>query len=310
MDWSASGAPFVATRAVHFAATAIMAGNIIFRTVVAMPVVRGQPTAAIAFRAYALPVSWFGLTAAVISGAIWLLLQAASMSGLPLEEALTGDVLWSVATDTQFGEVTILRAGIAIGLAACLVCDRAIVAQRLGLLFAIAFAVSLAWTGHAGATSGTAGYLHLAADALHLVAAAAWIGGLVPFALLLVTACRSKSIAFTGDMVERFSRLGIVSVAALALTGLINTVILVGSFHALVTTAYGQLLLFKLALFAMMLTLAFVNRAILTPQLARSETGAIRWLARNSAVEFALGLAIFAVVGLLGVLHPAIHGMN
>jgi putative copper resistance protein D len=310
MDWSASGAPLVATRAVHFAATAVTAGNIIFRTVVAMPVLRAQPTAAVAFRDHALAVSWLGLVAAMISGAIWLLLQAALMSDLPLGDALTGDVLWSVATDTQFGQVTILRAGIAMGLAACLVCDRAIIGQRLGLLLALAFAASLAWTGHAGATSGAEGYLHLAADTLHLVAAAAWIGSLVPFALLLVTACRSKSISFARDMVERFSRLGVVSVAALALTGLINTVILVGSLRALAATAYGQLLLFKLALFAAMLTLASINRTILTPRLATSEIGALRWLARNSAVEFALGLAIFAVVGLLGVLHPAIHGVN
>ena len=309
MDWSASGAPLVATRAVHFAATAVTAGSIIFRTFVVLPALRSQQSGA-AFRDHALPVSWLGLVAAVISGAVWLLLQAASMSGLPLEDALTGDVLWSVATDTQFGEVTILRAVLAMALAACLVCDRAIIAQRLGLLFALAFAASLAWTGHAGATSGAEGYLHLAADVLHLVAAAAWIGGLVPFALLLVTVCRSKSISLARDMVARFSRLGIVSVAALALSGLINTVILVGSFHALAATAYGRLLLLKLALFAMMLMLASINRTILTPRLAMSEIGALRWLARNSAVEFSLGLAIFAVVGLLGVLHPAIHGMN
>lgn len=28
---------------------------------------------------------------------------------------------------------------------------------------------------------------------------------------------------------------------------------------------------------------------------------------RNSTIEFALGLAIFAIVGLLGTLHPAVH---
>ena len=60
----------------------------------------------------------------------------------------------------------------------------------------------------------------------------------------------------------------------------------------------------------MMLALASINRTILTPRLSVSEIGSLRWLARNSAVEFAIGLAILAVVGLLGVLHPAIHGMS
>jgi copper resistance protein D len=34
---------------------------------------------------------------------------------------------------------------------------------------------------------------------------------------------------------------------------------------------------------------------------------ALRQLARNSMIEIALGLAIFAIVGALGTMHPAIH---
>ena len=45
--------------------------------------------------------------------------------------------------------------------------------------------ITAAWTGHAASTPYTLRYLHLASDALHLTAASAWIGGLVPFALLL-----------------------------------------------------------------------------------------------------------------------------
>jgi putative copper resistance protein D len=33
----------------------------------------------------------------------------------------------------------------------------------------------------------------------------------------------------------------------------------------------------------------------------------IRQLTRNSIIEIALGLTIFAIVGMLGTLHPAIH---
>ena len=61
---------------------------------------------------------------------------------------------------------------------------------------------------------------------------------------------------------------------------------------------------------ALMLVLAAVNRFSLTPQLAvpsGNEGEALRKLTRNSVVEIALGLAIFAIVGVLGTLHPAIH---
>ena len=307
MDWSAAGTALVATRAVHFAATAMTAGNIVFQAVIAAPVLCSEATAAALFRTWTRPVTWLALAVAVISGAIWLLLQAASMSGMPLDEALTADVLSTVINETQFGEVTMVRAGLAICVAACLAFDRAAIAQWLGPVAALAFAASLAWTGHAGSTLGTLGYLHVAADALHLMAAAAWIGGLVSLFLFLAATRSSKSMSLASDAVGRFSTLGMIGVAALMLTGLINAAILVGSFRALVVTEYGRLLLLKLALFVVMLAFALTNRLVLTPRLRRSGNGALGLLLRNSAIELALGLAIFAIVGVLGTLHPAIH---
>lgn len=309
MEWSAAGAPLVATRAVHFAATVITVGDVIFRTFIAGPLPRSEPTASAAFPT--LRVSWLGLVVSVFSGAIWLLLQAASMSGLPLGEALTADVMSTVINETQFGTVTVVRAGLVICLAACLACDRALLARWLGLAAALAFVASLAWTGHAGSTIGAEGYLHLVADALHLIAAAAWIGGLVSLVLLLWAAHRSKAIAAARHAVGRFSILGIVSVAVLLLTGTVNTVILVGSPRGLIFTNYGQLLLVKLGLFAVMLGLAAVNRFRLTPELASSGNEqslvALRRLIRNSVIETACGLSIIAIVGVLGTLHPAVH---
>ena len=51
---------------------------------------------------------------------------------------------------------------------------------------------SLAWAGHGGATPGRPGDLHLAADMLHLLAAGAWLGTLIPLALLLAETRRSR----------------------------------------------------------------------------------------------------------------------
>ncbi|OAE97319.1 hypothetical protein AYJ54_35020 [Bradyrhizobium centrolobii] len=300
----------VATRVVHFAATAIMVGDVIFRTVIAAPSFRPDAAAPAAFEAPTLRVSWLGLGVAVISGAIWLLLQAASMSGMPLDEAMSADVLSTVINETQFGQVTTLRAGLAVCLAACLVYHRVAIAQWLGFAAAVAFAASLAWIGHAGSTVGEAGYLHLAADALHLTATAAWIGGLASLILFLGAACQSKAVSITRDVVGRFSMMGVVSVLTLLLTGFINAAILVGSMHALIVTEYGRLLLLKLVLIALMLILALINRLVLTPRLTPFGNGALRWLTRNSTVELALGLAILAIVGLLGTMHPAIHLVN
>jgi putative copper resistance protein D len=161
------------------------------------------------------------------------------------------------------------------------------------------------------------GNLHLMADALHLLAAAAWIGGLVSLALLLSAARRHQAFAWAslaGDAAQRFSTLGIISVGTLLVTGVVSAWILVGSLHALLITEYGQLLMLKIVVFAIMLVFAAVNRFWLTPRLALSsgneaQLPALRQLTRNSVIEIALGFTIFAIVGALGTLHPAIHGL-
>lgn len=317
MNWFGAGVdgPLIVIRAVHFTATAVTAGTLVFRAVVLKPALRSDETVARLFRTQTLRMAWTGLAITLASGMIWLLFQAASMSGLPLGEVMTSSVLSTVLNKTQFGQVSEIRAGLAIILAACLAYDRFPLAVWLAAVTALGLTATIAWTGHAGSTLGEIGNLHLAADALHLLAAAAWIGGLVSLALLLAVARRNQagaSASLARDAAMRFSTLGIVSVGTLLATGLVNAWILVGSFHALVITGYGRLLMLKLVVFAVMLVFAAINRFWLTPRLAFSSGDerrleALRQLTRNSVIEIALGFAIFAIVGMLGTLHPAIH---
>lgn len=317
MDWLVAGdnGLLIAVRAIHFAATAVTAGNLVFRILVAKPVWRFDPAAARSLGTQSLRLSWIGLAITLLSGAVWLVLQAVSMSGLPLAEAMTPDVLSTVLSQTQFGVVTEIRFALAIVVAACLACRRSALTDLLALTAALGLAAAIAWTGHAGSTPGEQGNLHLAADTIHLVAASAWIGGLVPLVLLLAAGRRHPEVASAAlarEATQRFSTLGIVSVATLSATGVVNAWILVGSFHALVVTGYGRLLIFKLVAFAVMLVFAAVNRFSLTPRLAASagneaRLDALHQLTRNSSIEIALGLVIFAIVGMLGTLHPAVH---
>jgi putative copper resistance protein D len=316
MDWSAAGAALIATRALHFAATAIVAGLLLFRVTVAKPASRADAGVAKLFWGRTRLVLWAGVAAMVATGALWLLLEAASMSGLPFGEAITADVLGAVLNETQFGEVTEIRCGLVLMLAVCLTRDRPAVMEWFALASALALAGSIAWTGHAGSTPGTAGKAHLAADALHLCAASAWIGGLLALVIFFAAARRIRSgawVAMVHEATVRFSLLGIASVAMIAVTGVINAYILVGSIEALLSTDYGRLLMVKLAVVAAMLALAAVNRFRLTAHLTAREpaaSDALRQLARNSRIEILLGLAIFALVGALGTMHPAVHMMK
>jgi putative copper resistance protein D len=302
-------------RAIHFAATAITAGTLAFRAVVAAPALLSAREAGGTVDAPIRLLAWCGLAVTVISGAVWLALQTVAMSGQAFDEALTSGAVITVLNETEFGLVSEIRLGLAVLLAVCLAYDRSVLARRLALGSALLLVAAIAWTGHAASTPGRLGYLHLAADALHLSAAAAWIGGLVPLVFLLNEGRRSAVSARTSlqyDLVKRFSCLGIVSVATLIGSGVINAWILVGSFRGLTETEYGRLLMFKLAAFAVMLSFAAINRFGLMPRLAavssrEAQRDALRGLMRNSLVEVGLGLAIFAAVGVLGTLHPAAH---
>ena len=106
----------------------------------------------------------------------------------------------------------------------------------------------------------------------------------------------------------RFSGMGYIAVSVLILTGLINSWFLVGSFSGLITTAYGQLLLVKLVLFAGMLGLAMANRFWLVPSLIQSANGStasLLKLRQHVTGEQVLGALVLLIVSILGTMELA-----
>ena len=155
---------------------------------------------------------------------------------------------------------------------------------------------ALAWTGHAGGALGIGGRMHVFNDVVHLLAAGAWLGGLIPLALLLGDLRRTadgRRIAVCGQVLSRFSNLGVVSVVGLFTSGCINAWFLTGELRGLFGTDYGRLVLVKIALFIAMFFLAAVNRLDLLPRLLQREgpdlqrTEQLRQLRRNAAFEIA-----------------------
>ncbi len=319
MNWLGAGVdgPLVVVRGVHFAATAVMTGTLIFREAVVEAASCSARPAAITVRTQTLRVAWIFLNIAAASGMIWLLLVAASMSGLSFGESMTSDVLSTVVNETQFGRVSEIRLVLAVIIAGGLAYDRFPLARGLALAMSLGLTAALAWTGHAGSTAGAMGILHLTADTLHLLAAAIWIGGLVSLVLLLSVSRNDQTdagVSFARNATQRFSIMGVAIVVAVLATGIVNGWILVGSWHALIATFYGQLLILKIALFAVMLLIAAANRFWLMPRLAlrpgsEPQLEVLRRLVCNSMIEIVLALVIFAIVGMLGTLHPAIHGL-
>jgi putative copper resistance protein D len=298
-------------RAVHFAATAQTAGAFAFLMLVATPAARtaGVDVSAAPY----LRIAWLALGLTLLSGVAWVVVEIAAMSGLPLDEAMAEGMVPVVLTRTNFGLVSCVRGAIAVLLATSLWFAHSDAARWLAFAGATTLLGSLAWTGHAVGTVGDLALPHLLGDALHCLAAGAWVGTLIPLALLLSAARRHDDpqwhkLAYI--VTRRFSILALISVATLIATGLLNAWILVGSLEALVSTEHGRILQAKLGLLALMLGLAAVNRLHWTPRLVRAgppRGQALRQLTRNSLVEAGLGVAVFIAVGALGTVHPAIH---
>ena len=174
--------------------------------------------------------------------------------------------------------------------------------------------VSLAWAGHATASPGPFGIVHLLGDALHLLTSAFWPGALAPLAaffLLVLKSNQSEAIELAASVVRRFSASSLIAVAVMALTGLLNSIFMVGSFRALLTTTYGQLLASKLILFFAMVGFGAWNLFLLKPRIAVElprvnlvQKSAVYLLLRNVLWEIGLGTLVILIVGLLGITPP------
>jgi putative copper resistance protein D len=242
-----------------------------------------------------------------------LVAQTAVMAG-SLSEAVKPASLSFMVTGTALGMAMIARSVIAVlGFVAILVIEPG---RKLWGLLAIAglvIASSLAWTGHGAATEGPGGSVHLVADIVHTVAAALWLGALAAFAILLLRP-RPADEPAVHRALYRFAGMGTLAVLLLVLTGLVNSWFLVGPARAveLGTTLYGQLLIAKLILFGLMLTVAAGNRFRLTPALGhalqsdRPSAAAMRDLRHSLLLETGLGLALLAVVAVMGTLPPPV----
>jgi putative copper resistance protein D len=318
--------PLLYARTIHFAATMLVAGVVLFAVFIAAPAWRGAAgngAVAIKVRAQLGAIAWIGLALAAFSGAAWLVLTAAAMSDLPAVQVFGDGVLWTVLSQTVFGRDWLIRLVLACALAATL---PSLLSQQnhktrwietAAAVLAAAFAGTLAWSGHAAGGLGGEAILHPAADVLHLIAAAAWVGALVPLIVLFAAAAGADdaSLAMARTATTRFSILGIVSVGTLLVTGIVNTYYLAGSVPALLHTDYGRLLLIKIALFLAMVAIAAVNRLRLTPQLLQQASiaasrDALRQLRRNAAIEALAGAIVIAIVAALGTMAPAIHAAH
>jgi copper transport protein len=157
-------------------------------------------------------------------------------------------------------------------------------------------AVAVGWLllrslqGHAGAH----GTVSAVADWAHLSLAAGWLGGLTQF---LLAPNRERMAA-----AARVRRVATVAVAVVVPSGVYAALLHVPDWHALIGSAYGRVLLTKLALVSMLLLLGAMNHFRHVPQFARGNEEAAARVFRTVGAELALGILVLLLTALLGIL--------
>ena len=174
-------------------------------------------------------------------------------------------------------------------------------ARGRAALAAAAIGVSApALTGHTRAA--TPEVLAVGADMLHLFAGSIWLGGLVGLVLVLPELAGRGALA--GEVLARFSGVAAGILAALVATGVLMAWRIVLAWSPFVETAYGRLLLVKVAMALVAILIAAWNRYALLPRLqqvtkARHQRAGTRLVARATGAEAAVLLAILLVTGLI-----------
>ncbi|MEZ5117805.1 MAG: cytochrome c oxidase assembly protein [Candidatus Nanopelagicales bacterium] len=213
------------------------------------------------------PVGRADLVRAAWASAVWAVLAVAAffltladILGVPLSQALSPDLVqtyaWELPQTQAYALVALVAVVVAVGAALTATVGTA----AAWLLLAL---IGLATPSFAGHGSGLGDHaLALTAGLAHVVASALWVGGLV--ALALHAWRRDPGMVRSA---RAFSRVAMVAVTVLALSGLANAYTRMDSPTELLTTDYGRLVLAKIVLLGVLLVLAARMRARILPGL-------------------------------------------
>ncbi len=256
-------------------------------------------------------VLWTGWGLVALGSVAGLLLRGPYAAGLPLsgvfDTALIADVLGS-----RYGAATAVRLGLLVAVAGLLLAglSRRVTAV-LGVPLLAGLLLTTSLVGHAGVGDLVA--VALPADAVHLGAVSAWLGGLV---LLVVAVLRRSDACELAAVLPRWSRWAAGSVLLLVVTGTFASWREVRELPALTDTAYGRLLLLKTALVAGMLLLGAFGRAWVRRHYAPAAAPAGRMapeptapdvsrLRRGVLLEAGTAVVVLAVTSVLVQTTPA-----
>jgi putative copper resistance protein D len=240
---------------------------------------------------------------ALVANAIWFFANTGSMVEEGIKGALDPDML-AIMWDSSVGNSALLRGfGLVIAIVTLAlpfnfksVVLNKYLKQSVLVSSLLTLAYSFTLLGHASEL----GVIEKGFLMFHVLVMAWWFGALWP----LKRACSQLSYTELHLLMESFGKQASFTLSLLLVAGLWLVIQLVGSLDALISSSYGQILLFKLALVVSILALAAKHKLILVPQLKNSQGREA--LSKSISIEMVVAFAILSVTaGLTSVVGPA-----
>ncbi|AYG57464.1 copper resistance protein CopD [Rhizobium jaguaris] len=243
---------------------------------------------------------------------IALIAGLATIAALPLEaatigngwsDALNAGTIHDVLFETTVGQAWQAQAAAALILLLAFLLRRDWRHPGVALGSGLGLA-ALTLTGHASMHEGWLKLAHRSNDVLHVLTGGGWLGALVPLIpilrLLNTPDCRAEALL----ALRRFSTAGHGAVALVIASGIVNTMLVLRRLPTDWASSYQALLAIKIALVACMSLLAIVNRYIFVPRIRHDRARALSAIRLGAIAEILLGIAVIALVAVLGVLEP------
>ncbi len=168
---------------------------------------------------------------------------------------------------------------------------------RGGLALSALGGITAVWSfGHIGHISDRGSAVLDVALTLHLITVAIWIGILTPLQRL---ARETATYAEAAKVGHRFGLVASFTVPALIVAGGYMSYTLVGSIAALIQTGYGQALVIKVLLVAVLLGLAAANKLRFMPRLRAGDPTAANHLAKSISIEWLVVVLVLAITAVL-----------
>ncbi|TQI80950.1 putative copper resistance protein D [Serratia fonticola] len=286
---------FVLCRFVHFTAVMLMFGISLFTALLSPQ--RLSPIVTRDLHPMLSAATWISAFTAVL-----MLAVQAGLMGDGWSDTWQLSIWWAVL-GTTFGEAWRWHLGFSL-LALLALSFPASRRGQILVLCATLLLVNMAFIGHAAMYEGVLGVFHRTNHALHLLAAGYWFGSLLP---LLVCLRYLSQPQWRGDavtMLIRFSRWGHGAVALVIVTGIINSLIILGHWPLNMDSAYQRLLSVKIGLVAVMALVALTNRYAIVPAMRTTPQLAQRGLVIACWLEAALGAIVLLLVSLFATYAP------